>query len=109
MELGYPEPKLQIDVVGSGGFVGRVDHLWEEPLVVAEADGLGKYRGGYGRADVDPGDIVAEEKVREDGLRDAGAEVVRYTWAMAMHRPDQLDARLRRAFERANRHAASRS
>lgn len=107
VELGYPEPALQVDVSGPLGYVGRVDHLWEEPLVIAEADGLGKYRGAYvPREEKDPGDIVAEEKLREDGLRDAGAEVARYTWAMAMRRPDQLDARLRNAFTRGARRAA---
>ncbi len=107
IELGYPEPALQVDVSGPLGYIGRVDHLWEEPMVIAEADGLGKYRGAYvSREEEDPGDIVAEEKLREDGLRDAGAEVARYTWMMAMRRPDQLDARLRNAFTRAARHAA---
>lgn len=107
IELGYPEPELQVDVTGPFGWVGRVDHLWEQPLVIAEADGLGKYRGAYeDSGERDPGDIVAQEKLREDGLRDTGAEVARYTWAMALRRPDQLDTRLRNAFARAVRHAA---
>ncbi len=49
-----------------------------------------------------PADLFAEER-REDRLRDAGREVVRYTWDDALRRPDALAARVRRAFLRAAR------
>lgn len=94
---GLPEPELQIDVLDELGHVGRVDHLWREQGVVGEADGLAKYTSTLD---------VRLEKLREDRLRDAGLEVVRYTWDQAWNEPEQLAARVRRAFARARRRAA---
>ena len=91
VEQGLPAPALQVLIADEGGPFARVDQCWEEHRTVAEADGALKY--------VTPADLFAE-KLREDRLREAGFEVVRYTWDDALRRPDLLAARVRRAFER---------
>jgi len=97
-EQGLPAPDLQVWLGDELGPFARVDHYWAAHRTVAEADGALKYVG--------PADLF-EEKRREDRLRDAGFEVVRYTWDEALHRPDLLAARLRRAFDRAARRRAA--
>jgi len=94
---GLPEPELQVELGDADGFIGRVDHYWRERRVIGEADGRGKYAGA--------GALWAE-KVREDRLRDAGFEVVRYGWQEARDRPERLAARVRAAFARAARRSA---
>ncbi len=74
------------------GPIGRVDHYWEAHRTIAEADGARKYADSV---------ALFAEKEREDRLREAGFEVVRYTWDEAWRRPEMLAARVRRAFGRA--------
>jgi hypothetical protein len=90
-EQGLPPPDLQVLVADGDGAFARVDQCWEEHRTVAEADGALKYATAA--------DLFAEKR-REDRLRDAGFEVVRYTWDDALRRPDALAARVRRAFAR---------
>jgi hypothetical protein len=90
-EQGLPPPQLQVVVADEDGPFARVDQCWEEHRTVAEADGALKY--------ATTADLFAEKR-REDRLRDAGFEVVRYTWDEALHRPGALAARVRRAFAR---------
>ena len=82
MELPRWVPQVVVHDA-SGRFLGRVDGLWPELGVVAEADGRGKYLG-----DVDPTldrgpDAVARRVLlageREVGLRACGLGVVRWT------------------------------
>ena len=90
---------LQFEITGSsGGFVARTDFAWEEQRVIGEFDGRVKY-GRLLRPGQDPGDIVFEEKRREDAIRDLGWGVVRWTWA-DLDAPQQLEARVRRALDR---------
>ena len=89
-EQGLPPPALQIDLGDEHGAV-RVDHYWEEHRTVGEADGLAKY---------DDFSVLRAEKLREDGLRERGEQVVRYGWDEALRRPAVLAARFRRAFLR---------
>lgn len=91
---GLPEPELQVEVGDADGPIGRVDHLWRAQRVIGEADGRGKY------ADVT---ALWAEKQREDRLREAGFEVVRYGWQEAWQHPERLAARVRAAFARAAR------
>ena len=91
-EQGLPAPELQVWLGSADDRIGRVDHYWREHRTVAEADGAVKYAAGTG---------LFEEKLREDRLRDAGFEVVRYTWDEALRFPELLAARIRRAFARA--------
>ncbi len=90
-EQGLPAPELQVVLGDADGVIGRVDHYWAQHRTVAEADGALKY---VERA------ALFEEKRREDRLREAGFEVVRYTWAEALRLPELVAARLRRAFAR---------
>lgn len=96
-EHGLPPPELQVVLSGLGGEPARVDQYWGQYRTVAEADGAAKYV-----------DRVAlfEEKQREDRMRDAGFEVVRYTWDEALGRPAVIVGRLVRAFRRGTRRAA---
>jgi hypothetical protein len=72
-----PSPELQhVLRDGTGAFLGRVDFFWTGSGVVGEFDGLGKYGVDGSQAAV----AVHREKLREDAIRDAGYEVVRWTW-----------------------------
>ena len=83
-EHGLPPPDLQAWLGDDVEAFARVDHHWKAHRTVAEADGALKYAR--------PVDLF-EEKRREDRLRDAGYEVVRYTWDEALLRPEVLAAR----------------
>lgn len=96
-QQGLEPPDLQVVLNDNDGVIGRVDHYWEATRTVGEADGALKY--------AEPGDLFAE-KVREDRLRDAGHQVVRYTWDEVVHRPASVAARFQRAFDRGRRLAA---
>jgi hypothetical protein len=98
-ELGLLPPTLQYPVRSTAGvFLGRADFAWEEAGVIGEFDGRVKY-GRLLRPGQDPGDAVFQEKRREDAMRDAGWEVVRWTWG-DLAAPDELGDRVRRAHER---------
>ena len=80
-ELGFPDPELQTRHRNPRGGWYYTDHEWLEFRLIGEFDGKGKYvKEDYlrGRA---PGDIVYEEKIREDHLRAEGFTVVRWGWA----------------------------
>lgn len=94
---GLPAPELQVVLHDLDGVIGRVDHYWAEFRVVGEADGALKY--------LRPEDLFAEKR-REDRLRDAGSDVVRWTWDEALGRPAVVVGRLLRAFVRAVGRAA---
>ncbi len=95
---GLPEPRLQVNIYDEDGFVGRVDFLWEQHMTIAEFDGRVKYAAG------DPA-VLYEEKRREDRLRAAGYEVVRFSWADIVRRPEWVAAKLQAAFDRQARRA----
>lgn len=77
VDLGLPV-RSQVDIRDDRGFVGRVDFLIGERVVV-EFDGMVKYGGADGRR------ALQAEKVREDRLRAAGYVVVRLVWADLEH------------------------
>ena len=87
-DLGFVV-ESQRTIAGQHGFVGRVDFLVEQ-LVIVEFDGLVKYQGQEGRA------ALAAEKARESALLDLGYEVVRLVWA-DLARPAEIAHRIRRA------------
>jgi hypothetical protein len=97
-EQGLPAPELQVWLADAHGSRARVDQYWADHRTVAEADGALKYATASD---------LYDEKRREDRLRDAGYEVVRYTWDEALRHPQQLRARVLRAFERAARRVAA--
>ena len=89
---GLPPPELQVWVGDDAGQIGRVDFLWRRHGTVAEADGALKY--------ADP--ERARRQLRRDArLREAGFEVVHFTWAELMTAPEQVISSIRAAFRRA--------
>lgn len=99
---GIPLPEPQARVVDvRGRFVARTDWWWPDLGVVGEADGREKYRRRGLRTPDDAERLLREEKEREDRLRDAGLEVVRYGTRDAVQ-ADELVARWHRAVERAD-------
>ena len=78
---GLPTPVLQWEVRASstGAFIGRVDFGWPELCTVGEFDGLVKY-GRTLRPGQDVAEVLVEEKLREDALRNEDLGVVRWIW-----------------------------
>ena len=100
--LGLPVPTLQFRVRRlDGSLVGRCDFAWEDLRTLGEFDGRVKYRANApsGRS---AADVVFTEKVREDGMRDLGWQVARWTWA-DLSTPAVVGDRLTRAFARGRR------
>ena len=79
--------------------MARVDFYWKEQKTVGEFDGKIK----DGRL-LKPGqrseDVIFDEKVREDAVRDLNLQVVRWLWA-DLYRPGVLRDRVLRGFARA--------
>ncbi|WP_245161199.1 hypothetical protein [Blastococcus sp. CT_GayMR16] len=72
---GMPRPDLQVEIHDDAGFLGRVDAWYEEAAVAVEFDGRVKYTDP--RNGSPSGEVLWQEKRREDRLRDAGVRVVR--------------------------------
>lgn len=97
-----PVPLAQADVLDAADrWLARVDFLWAEHGVIGEFDGRIKYRRD-GVATKDAEDIVYQEKLREDRLRQAGWVVVRWTWD-DLETPGALASKIRAAMELAGR------
>lgn len=78
--------------MGDDDFViGRADFLWGQYRTIGEADGAIKY--------ADPSRAVAQLE-RDARLRDAGYEVVHFSWPQIVRTPAQVVARVRAAFQR---------
>ena len=84
---GLPAPTLQARIRTPGGDA-YPDFLWEEYMVIGEADGEGKYRDAS---------AFAHEKIREGHLRDLGHDVVRWTGREGFGSPGFVMDRLGRA------------
>jgi very-short-patch-repair endonuclease len=93
-DLGFAV-RSQVVIRDAQGFVGRVDFLVED-VVVVEFDGLVKYDGVEGKA------ALAAEKVRESRLVAAGYQVVRLMWS-DVERPAYVAREMRAARDRARR------
>jgi hypothetical protein len=76
---GIPAPTCQWEVDLGGGRSARTDFAWPDERTVAEFDGRVKY-GRLLRPGQDPGEVVYQEKLREDALRAIGLRVVRWSW-----------------------------
>jgi hypothetical protein len=101
VEEGLPRPDLQREIFAPDGrLIARVDFYWEEHKTVGEFDGKIK----YGRL-LEPGqrieDVIFDEKIREDAVRDLGLQVVRWI-TRDLYRPGVLRERVLRAFARAS-------
>jgi hypothetical protein len=95
---GLPAPEQQVNIYDALGLIGRVDFLWKQQRTIGEFDGKVKYVG----SGVDALTLY-QEKRREDRLREAGFEVVRFSWSDIINRPAWVIAQVRQAFARAAR------
>lgn len=89
---GLPLTETQVEVrAPDGTYLGLVDFLGREQRVVGEADGLGKYDAPLS---------LRKEKLREEGLRACGLEVVRSGWGDVWPAPARARTvgRVRQAF-----------
>jgi hypothetical protein len=78
---GFAAPTLQYEVRSSTGLVGYSDFYWEESRTVGEFDGVAKYQRDEFLKGRTPGQVVVDEKLREDRIRATGRNVVRWVWA----------------------------
>lgn len=78
---GFAVPTLQYEVRSSTGLVGYSDFYWEESRTVGEFDGVAKYQRDEFLKGRTPGQVVVDEKLREDRIRATGRNVVRWVWA----------------------------
>jgi len=92
-EHGLPAPRLQAWVGGEEGIVGRADFFWPEHSTIGEADGALKYST--------PTRAISQLE-RDAWLREAGFEVVHFTWHQITTVPWQVVPSLRAAFGRAD-------
>jgi hypothetical protein len=86
VDANLPTPELQSWVEGAG-WRYRVDMLWREERVIAEADGKIKYEG----------DALWREKRRQERLERAGFRVVRVLWDDIMRWRAETIARISHA------------
>ena len=100
IEAGFEPTSIQLEVRDEAGLIGFADFGWEEQMTLGEFDGRRKYGVAPGSDPEQAGSVVWREKRREDRLRAAGFDVVRWTWE-DLHRPAALIARLQAAFARA--------
>lgn len=93
--LGLPAPVLQHEFRDSSGRM-IVDFWWPQCSLIGEFDGVGKYLRSEFQVGRTPGQVVVDEKRREDRLRALGHRVTRWGWDVASSLP-ALDAHLRSA------------
>ena len=86
-EAGLEPPELQVTIHGPD-WSYRVDLCWPKHRVIAEADGLAKYNS---RSD------LARQFERDRVLRDAGYQVIHFTWHELMRTPEVVMSRIRAA------------
>jgi putative AbiEi antitoxin of type IV toxin-antitoxin system len=89
--MHLPEPELQAPFYDAEGLIGYTDFYWKKHRTVGEADGRMKYG--------DP-QALWDEKRREDRLREAGVQVVRWSFDDMKYRPKSVHQRILAAFRR---------
>ncbi|MFD5276335.1 hypothetical protein ACFWIX_02110 [Pseudarthrobacter sp. NPDC058362] len=90
---GFEAPILQFNVRTREGSLGYTDFYWKEARVVGEFDGVEKYvKTEYLKGRTTAQAVVAE-KNRENRIRAAGLQMVRWDWAALME-PGRLEADL---------------
>jgi hypothetical protein len=87
--FGLEPPEIQVIIRGPG-YTFRTDFLWEKSRTVVEADGLSKYTSQE--------DLRAQFR-RDRLLRDAGYQVVHFTWRELFEAPATVIARIRGALD----------
>lgn len=98
---GLPAPELQFHVYDErGNLIGVTDFAWPELRLLGEFDGRIKY-GRLLKPGEEPGDVVFNEKRREDLLREITRwGMVRLVWS-DLYRPPATAARIRRLMTQA--------
>ncbi len=107
-ELGIELPTPQVEVFdAAGSFVGRVDGMWIDRGVVAEADGETKYlMDERGAVTADPEATsrrIVAERWRERDVERTGLVVVRWTTHEIRHQDVAVAERVRAAWRRGDR------
>jgi hypothetical protein len=90
-EADLEPPELQVTIHGAQEqeqFAARVDFLWRERKVIAEADGLVKYNDRQ---------ELLKERERDHQLRAAGYTVVHFTWQEIFQAKETAIERIRNA------------
>lgn len=82
-ELGFEVPELQVGFQIEGRNYW-VDYFWRRIRKIGEFDGKHKYTRGAVLGDRDPGEVVWEEKRREDALRRHTNSFTRWDWETAI-------------------------
>ncbi|SDE40277.1 Transcriptional regulator, AbiEi antitoxin, Type IV TA system [Blastococcus fimeti] len=90
---GLPTPQLQVEIWVGGRFLAVVDGWFDDAAVAVEFDGRVKYTDPW--RDRTPGQVLWEEKRREDGLRALDIRVVRIADADVGFRWAETERRLR--------------
>ena len=86
---GVPRPRCNADVSWLGGWIARVDLLWEEEKVIVEYDGIVHLTEDQRRKDA----------VRRNLLQDAGYVVIVFT-ARDLKHPEAMCATVMAALRR---------
>ncbi len=79
--FGIPRPELQYEIVRGGSLIARTDFGWIESHHVGEFDGLIKYGRLNPYSEAEAGNVLVDEKRREDAVREQGFGVTRWTWS----------------------------
>lgn len=82
-ELGFEVPELQVHFFAEGRDYW-VDYFWRGIRKIGEFDGKHKYTRGVVLGDRDAGEVVWEEKRREDALRRHANSFTRWDWETAI-------------------------
>lgn len=77
---GIPRPEPQFEVKRNGVVIARSDFGWEAYRHVGEFDGLIKYGRLNPYSDAELGQILIDEKRREDEVRDESLGMSRWLW-----------------------------
>lgn len=111
--IGVPKPDLQRRLVDSRThqLLGVTDFYIDEHATAIEFDGKVKYgRALYEQSgrieDVDVGEVVWQEKRREDSIRDDGHEMSRLVWSELDGHDREIRVRMERTFARAARRSS---
>lgn len=97
-----PHPQMQVEIRSADGTpIGRLDFWWDRFRHAGEFDGLLKYGRLNPHRGHHAGQVLVDEKRREDALRGEGMGMTRWTWAdLEPTRAAATAARLTRDIER---------
>ncbi|MBG6056810.1 hypothetical protein RCH16_001483 [Cryobacterium sp. MP_M5] len=82
-QLGFEVPELQVPFLNVDGSDYWVDYYWRRIRKIGEFDGKHKYTRGRVLAGRNPGEVVWQEKRREDALRRHSDSFDRWDWDTA--------------------------